>query len=374
MATNYLKSIISVRDKNNTSDISLEILDIKHIAAKYSNTKNPIYKLVINGKEISRNNSYLVKYSCLTCGISQEITLNLFMRKVNTNGTHCISCVNKDKNKSELQSKFMTENAKNIINGLYEKKEPSKLKQLSLPDYLEKSNSDWNMEDDEFMDLYFRIHLTVDEFERIRHLIKGVNNNKLTDLSDWEYYPFYRIYNQTRYTPMLVNRLTNTIEKPYYVSFECECCGELHTHRDIEVIKNKIKIYCKDCSFTNTTFRIRNVTLKDGTKIRWQSIQEKRFIEWCNEHSIKIVNGPKIPYKFMDKDREYRVDFELPDHKLLVEIKDNHCWYKEQVTSGKQNLKEIAAKKWCQENQYTYNLVFPKNIQELKDRLLSCKI
>lgn len=373
MSTEYLRSIVAVRDKNTGKDVSLESIDIKHIVAKYSNTKNPIYKLVIQTKEISRNNSYIVKYSCLTCGIHQEITLNLFMRKVNKNGRHCVSCVNKDKEKSEAQSKFMTENASNIIKGTYEKSS-SKLKSLSLPEYLEKSQIDWDNEDDDYKDLYFRMHLSSDEFERIRHLIKGVNNNKLTNLSQWEYYPYYRIYNQTRYTPMLMNKCTNTIEKPYYVSFECESCGEIFTHRDLEVVKNKLKVFCRECSFTNTTFLIRNTTLKDGTKIRWQSLQEKRFIEWCDDNSIKIINGPKILYSFMEKEREYRVDFELPEYKTLVEIKDNHCWYKEQVNSGKQTQKEIAANKWCQEKDYKYVIAFPKNIQALKDQLRSCKI
>ena len=37
MSSEYLRSIVAVRDKNTGKDVSLESIDIKHIAAKYSN-------------------------------------------------------------------------------------------------------------------------------------------------------------------------------------------------------------------------------------------------------------------------------------------------------------------------------------------------
>ena len=268
----------------------------------------------------------------------------------------------------------MKENAKSVIAGSYSKPERVLKRSIPLTDYIHKSNIYWNSECDDFKTHYLMQHLTVDDFERIRHLIKGVNNNKLTDLSGWQYMPYYRIWNQTRYTPMLINLEHNVVEKPLYMSFICENCDTSFCHRDLEIVKNKIKIYCKECSFTNKTFRIRTLTTKSGVKIKWQSIQERRFIEWCEENEIAIKNGPNIEYSFNNSNKTYRVDFELPEYKYLIELKDNHCWYKQQVLSGKQPAKETAANKWCEINGYTYKLLFPKTIQQFKDMVKSCKI
>ncbi len=371
--TDYLKSIVSVREKHAEKSFDGKI-DIQLIAAKYSNTKKPIYKIMLDNKPISRNNSYLVKYACLTCNTIQEITLNLFVRKISQEGKCCVVCRNQDEEKSKTHSEFMKLNAKSVINGTYEKPEKELNKSLTLLEHLAKSETDWNMEDDDFKSRYELQHLTVSEFERIRNIIKGVNNEKIKDLSGWDYIPNYRVWNQTRYTPMLVNKTLNLVEKPYYVTFDCENCESRFCHRDIEIVKNKLKIYCKDCSFTNRTFRIRTLTMKNGEKIKWQSIPERRFIEWCEENSISIKNGPNIEYEFDGSKKTYKVDFELPSYKYLVELKDNHCWYKQQVLSGKQPAKEIAAKKWCESNKYKYHMLFPKTIQEFKTKLKSCKI
>ncbi len=369
----YIESIVSVRNKDSDKPFDGKI-DLQLIAAKYSNTKTPIYKLVLDNKPISRNNSYLVKYKCLTCNIIQEITLNLYVRKISFNGKYCIACRNRDEDKTSAHSEFMKINGKALVSGDYKKSDKPASKSLPISDHLIRSNTDWELEDVEFKSRYTLQHLTKDEFERIRHSIKDVNNGKVKDLSGWDYIPNYRVWNQTRYTPMLVNLSLNIVEKPLYVKFDCENCERQFCHRDLEIVKNKIKIYCKDCSFTNKTFRIRTIRLKNGEKIKWQSIPERRFIEWCEENKIGIKNGPSIEYEFNGTKKAYKVDFELPFYKCLVELKDNHCWYKQQVLSGKQPAKETAANKWCEANGYKYHIVFPKTIQEFKNNIMSCKI
>ena len=107
MQEEYIKSIVSICDKKTQKVIALEKITIEKIIAKYSNTKAPIFKLVIDSKAISRNNDLLVKYKCLTCEIIQEITLNLFMRKVNRDIRCCDTCKNKSESKRTLQSQFM---------------------------------------------------------------------------------------------------------------------------------------------------------------------------------------------------------------------------------------------------------------------------
>jgi hypothetical protein len=73
--------------------------------------------------------------------------------------------------------------------------------------------------------------------------------------------------------------------------------------------------------------------------------------------------------------RVYRVDFQIPEYKRLVEIKDNHVWHKIQIENGKWGAKEECAKKWCDDNGWKYDIIFPKNNTAWKKNILeTCKI
>lgn len=369
MESEYYNNIVSIRNKKSNEDVPLERCVIKKILSIYSNTKEPIYKLIIDNVPISRNNSYTVKYKCYVCDIHQEITLNLFIRKVNKGIRRCEACRNKADDKCKKQSEFMKENASVIIAGEYiQSKE--RVKDKSLDVKLTISQREWEKEEEEFKEHYFLRHLTCEDFERIRHKIISVNNDKLMDITNWEYFPTYRIYNQSRYIPILIDKGHTTCEKPLYIKYKCENCDGIFKHRDLCILKNQHKILCHTCSLTNKTFRIRNLQLNTGEHILWQSIPERRFIEWCEENKICIKNGPNIPYMFKDNQHIYRVDFELPEYRLLVEIKDNHHWNHQQITSGKFKQKEDAANEWCSTNNYKYHIVFPKTLQRFKDSIL----
>jgi hypothetical protein len=369
MESNYFSLIRKVRDKLSDIEISLSSCSIQKITSTFSNTKIPIYKLVINNKPISRNNTFVVLYECQTCKLQQEITLNLFMRKVNKNTARCESCRNKDDTKCEKQSQFMKDNIHKIRSGEYI---PivNKVKSNTLEQHLQKSKNDWDNEDDEFKEHYLFTHLTDNDFARISSKIISIGNDKIKSLNDWYYYPTYRIYNQSKYTPMLIHKFEEQTEKPQYIKFKCDNCECEFVHRDLEVVKNHIKLFCQTCTLTNKKFHIRKMKLKCGDNILWQSIPERRFIEWCEENRIPVKNGPNLQYIFKDKQHTYRVDFELPDHKMLIEIKDNHCWHKDQVLSGKFLAKENSAKIWCEQNNYTYHVLFPKTIQKFKDSII----
>ncbi len=369
METKYFQSIVSIRDKRTSAATDLTCCSIQKITSTYSNTKEPIYKLVINNKPISRNNSYMVLYTCMTCSIQHEITLNLFMRKVNKNTQRCESCKNKGEEKCKLQSEFMKQNIETIRNGEYIK-QTLKVKTMTLEQHLQKSQVDWDNEDVNYTNQYFTYHLTEEDFTRILPKIVSVGNDKLTTLTDWYYYPTYRVFNQTRFTPMLIHKYEQRVEKPQYIKFRCENCDSCYIHRDLEVVKNSLKLLCQQCSLTNRMFKLRSMKLNSGKTILWQSIPERRFIDWCEEHNITIQNGPTLVYSFNNKEHKYRVDFELPDKKMLIEIKDNHCWHHEQVKSGKYSAKNAAAEKWCALTQYTFHVLFPKTIQEFKNSIL----
>ena len=132
MESTYFKSIVSIRDKKDNSNVPLNTCSIQKITSMYSNTKIPIYKLLIDTKSISRNNSYLVLYTCQTCNIQSEITLNLFMRKVNKDTKCCESCRNNEKEKCKNQSQFMKENIHTVSTLLEKQRKSSGTKKNAL--------------------------------------------------------------------------------------------------------------------------------------------------------------------------------------------------------------------------------------------------
>jgi len=264
----------------------------------------------------------------------------------------------------------MKENIHKIRSGDYTK-EVIKVKSNSLEEHLKKSKEDWNLEEESFKEHYYMNHLTDEDYVRISPKIISISNDKIQLLSDWTYFPTYRVYNQSRFTPMLIHKTENRTEKPNYIKFKCDNCEGEYVHRDIELVKNHLKLLCQQCSLVNKKFHLRKKILKDGSSILWQSIPERRFIEWCEENKITIKNGPTVLYIFKEKQHKYRVDFELPDKKMLIEIKDNHCWHNEQVKSGKFRAKELSAIEWCKIHNYNYHVIFPKTIQKYKDSILS---
>ncbi|NDB84404.1 MAG: hypothetical protein EB127_17125, partial [Alphaproteobacteria bacterium] len=150
------KTIQSIREKTTSKVIALTSCSIEKLVAKYSNTKNPIAKMVIDEKPISRNNSYLVTFVCPTCNATREITLNLFMRRVSKNTTRCYCCMNEDAEKCEKQSGFMKEQMSKILEGEYVK--PTKISRKTISEHLEFSTAEWEKEDIEFTNNYNFTH------------------------------------------------------------------------------------------------------------------------------------------------------------------------------------------------------------------------
>ncbi len=365
----YLNSITEIYDKKDKSkikDIYDDNIKIEKISSLYSNTKIPIYKMVINGKVISRNNSYVVTYKCQYCGINNSITLNLFTRKLNKNITKCNNCKNQDDSKRECHSKWMKENASNLRKKIFIKE---KKNVKSIEDLIIESEEYWKNIDDDFKEAYTKKHLTENEYDRIKDKIISINNDKITDIINYKYIFNYKINNQTLFNPMIVNFDKKLIEKIVYIKFKCENCNSLFVNRDLYIQKNKYKILCKDCSFCNNTFKIRNLTNIKKEKVIYQSQFEKKFIIYCNENNILIQNGDKIKYNWNNKNLNYKIDFKIPEKKYLIELKDDHIWYKKEKINGKNEAKINAAKKFASNIGYEYFIIFPKNYMNFRKKL-----
>lgn len=344
----YIDAICATRNKTTNADLSHIPRSIQ-IHTYTSKTNVPVPRFLLDNTVIPRHNDIVVGYVCLNCGVQNEVTLNLYLRKVVKQTRCCNAC-----------------------RGSLPKIPVVEWKDKPLGQRLEESEQDFLAEDADFKTLYFLTHLTKDEFQRIRTKLKSVGQGKLTDLSMWEYIPYYRIWNQTKYTPMLVHRQNNQIEKPAYVQWVCDECEQEFINRDLEVQKNRLRILCADCGFCNRTFKVRSMITLWG-KIQYQSVQEKRWIEWCVDANIPIENGPRISYSFAGKDHIYKVDFQIPSLKRLVEIQDNHMWHKQHVASDvrtHKSKKEEAVQKWCAEHGWQYDMVFPKTLSKWKEEIL----
>ena len=359
--------IIKIFDKKNNLEIK-DLYEIKKFTHMYSNTKIPVYKLIINNKPITRNNSLCTEYKCLNCKLNSIITLNIFLRKLNRNNIkYCGLCKNTIEDKRENHTNYMKINCYRIIKGEKFKKDK---KEKTLEDKLLESTQNWENETDDFKDKYNLIYITDDEFIKIKDKIKSVNNDSIILNNNWSYMYNFVCYNQQKFNPVLINKSENTIIKPYYIKFNCENCGEDFITKNLATQKNRIKILCKDCSFCNRIFKVKHITIF-GNKIKYNSNYEKRFLTWCEENNIMVKNGPVIDYIWNDKNHKYYLDFEIIDKKILLEFKDNHIWRKQHIESGKFEQKNKYTNIWCKENNYTFHIIFPKNLSEIKKKLLS---
>lgn len=68
-------------------------------------------------------------------------------------------------------------------------------------------------------------------------------------------------------------------------------------------------------------------------------------------------------------ERTYITDFYLPQYKMIIELKDNHIWHKNQVKSGKWERKEEAANEYAKANDCKYILLFPTDIDSFFNSL-----
>tara|TARA_Y100000389_G_scaffold197561_2_gene232390 strand:- start:3204 stop:4442 length:1239 start_codon:yes stop_codon:yes gene_type:complete len=384
------KNIIKIEKIDKTSKESVEnwegddlaLFSINMITHKYSNTKVPLYRFFYNYNRrdnfiqdetmiITRNNHYNITYKCINCGSIHKVALNNIIRKINNNITKCRICKEYDEFKRSQHSIKMLTNYYNKTNNInYESDMLTSNKDIILYEKLESDKKSFDCYDSDFKENYFRRNMDSDEFKYIRTKIISIQNKKFCMTDDFIYYPCVSVSNQTRFCPYLYSKSNNNIEKIVNIEFKCENCGNFFISKGLHTHKNRIKTFCKDCNFTNNIFKIRTFKNLSNESICYQSKFELKFIRYCNENKIVIINGPKIQYTSSNSNRQhtYRLDFAIPKLKLLIEIKDNHIWHKEQVNSGKWQDKVRGVNNFL-ENKLSYNnivyekyiIIFPKN-------------
>lgn len=373
----FVDNIHTIIDKVDGSSLETKQIQVVCTTLPYSSKKQPIWRLILNGKPLSKHSPYRVGYRCLTCERDSKVGMTQVMRKLNGDFQHCAQCCNLDLSKRQQHSPMMT-----ASNGLRNTKPhtsntPS---QTSCLDLIKRSH-------DEFfqsltkaeVDAYFKTHLTVEDFDRLRPHVVGIRNGHVSgaEFDRLQYVPITKVANQMRFSSTMYDAVSDVFIKPDQPIFRCEECETEWRGKSLELYKNAIKVLCQGCKLCRKTFRRRSLTVNDF-KVIYQSKLELKFLLWCKEHGLCVRNGPVLDYVFQDKSHKYYVDFVLPDLNMLVEVKDNHIWHKQQIQSGKWKAKMESVKQNLVKNGGVYDsyyMIYPKNWMEITKQVLSrCKI
>lgn len=336
-----LNNIINISDENH-HNIDIHNIQLEFSCNKYSSKKNNIYHITVNDKHLSKRDKYNIKYKCVTCESIHIVGVTQFLRKINKCSFRCNLCCNQDE-KKRMQHSYFLQNK--------ESKECKITQHKSLIEQKEDSRRLFEEYDDDYKDNYFKYHLTDDDYARISKNIISLQNGKY-DPKNLEYWSVFKTNNQMLFTSVFYDNVNNMIVKADQPIMKCDNCGNTWRSKLIEKFKNCHKILCIECTLCNKTFKIRNTKNIVNESLLYQSQLELKFIKWCNNNNIIVKNGPTIPYSFDGRIKKYKVDFQIED--LLIEIKDNHIWHRQQVESVIHN--EIMQNKYKE-----YYLITPKN-------------
>ena len=189
-------------------------------------------------------------------------------------------------------------------------------------------------------------------------------------MDGFQYCPYIKCFNQSVFIPRVYDKERDLLEKIEYVEFECELCQNRFVSRDLFVQKNRHKIYCQNCRLCNDTFKIRNCLNYLKEKVIYQSQLELKFIRYCNDNQVIILNGPTLGYSWNGTLRRYRIAFYLPDLRWLIALEDDHVWHKQQVANGIWAAKSAIANSILDGDRYKrFLLALPKNYVQLTQEI-----
>ena len=308
-------------------NIPIEIKSIRldFSCNKYSSKKNSIYHITLNDKHVSKKDAFHIKYKCITCEANHIVGTTQFLRKINKCSYRCSLCVNKDEVKQ------------------------IPILPLSLREQKTESDVLFDEYDDDFKDTYYSYHLTDEDYKRVSKNIISLQNGKYK-IEDLEYWAVFKTNNQMLFSSVFYDKANDLIIKANQPILRCENCGNDWRAKTLEKFKNCHKILCSSCTLCNKTFKIRTTKNCVNDSILYQSKLELNFINWCNNNSIIVKNGPTIPCI----ERKYKVDFRIND--LLIEIKGN----KNDTKLGKNDAKINAVKEAIEKGMYKeYYLITP---------------
>ena len=343
-------AILTVYDENG-KELVFKKKEIKPYRAKYSSVLNDTITLFLDDVPLTntKNKKQKVMYKC-SCGTINTILLCRYLKK---NRLACHACREKDVEKIAWHKKY------------FEMKRNGKTLERKKRDYEKNADRRFENESDEFKKDYFRRNLTEEEFRKVQKYIYSIGNIVVDGRNDYDLLIAEKAPNAKLYSQKV--NIDGKIIPFKNIYLRCPLCDEVfHITRQLKERVNANNFDCRKCFLNNKTFAIKKY---GGTYLTFQGELERKFIERCFLLGLEIVNGPKISYEFENKTHVYTTDFLLPEFKCVIELKDNHVWHRKQVKSGKWGNKEKAAKTYCEENDLTFHLLFPKDIEGFFEKI-----
>ena len=348
-----LDSLIEIRNKKENCVIPIEKKELVFESSKYSSTKENIWHVLINGIKIKKTSEFTFMYNCLRCEKQNVCASTQFLRKIRQCKGGCFQCNNVDLN---LRDRTVKSDDK-----------PVKVVKTYREIY-ESSLAEFELYPDQYKNSYLLSHLSIEDYKRMSANIISFGNGKYTDFENYEYWPIYKVNNQMKFSHMFYDTKNDSIFKANQPVLKCDNCEGTWRCKTLEKYKNCHKILCHNCTLCNRTFKIRPMKNINNELLMYQSKLELKFIEWCASKNIIVRNGPTIGFEFKNKNRTYRVDFQIGDY--LIEIKDFHIWHKNQVDSGLWDKKVDAVEKYIiSKGLKKYYFITPNNWNQMLGEL-----
>jgi hypothetical protein len=273
-----INNILEIKDENNTIVNNDIILNFS--ANKHSSKKNNIYYISFGDKQISKGDKYIIKYKCVTCNNIHIIGVTQFLRKINKCSFHCNLCYQDNENTL-----------------------------LSLIERHQYSIDEFEKLDDCFKEDYFKYHLTLDDYKRINKHLISLQNGKHIVNDKLEYWPIFK-NGCLSFTSVFYDKENDMIIKANQPIMNCEACNIEWKANSIEKFKNCHRILCSNCSHCKKPMKIKMIKNNINQMVIYHSSLQMKFIKWCNNNNITIIN-----------DTEHKADFIIRD--LFINVRGN---------------------------------------------------
>jgi hypothetical protein len=352
------KAIFEIINNGEIINVNDYSITIEKIVTKFSATKEPIYKIMINSIPLHVNSK--VSYNCVFCDrICKSYSVKSLLRRINFDKFKCTNCKEHDEAKQTKHSLKIQGNKYAL--GIKTKEVKNKIT-MTCKDLIINSLKAFRKETFDFKVDYLNRHLNCEEFEMLASKIVSINRNLFS--FKYLYIQYIFVKNHAKYIPKLYNVENDTLISISSLSFVCDICGEPFIVTHLNTLKTRIRnLCCKTCLFNNKLFKPHKILNIQNNPVIYMSKFEKRLIDYCNISNILIINGPNIPYNWNNKVRTYKVDFQIRN--ILIEIKDMHIWHRNNLKSGKWDAKENAAIEYAKKHNCVFKLVYPSDYDNL---------
>lgn len=340
------KHILKIYDKND-NEIKFSTIDL--IIEKRSHSSNESKIVLLDNKKL---NSYEMKtfkvlYKC-RCKREHKILLCRFLGKQKI---VCKNCIQDRSFDDYLIAYSKKDDRKKSIYGIRDKQQKLSFNEMS----------------DEYKLNYKNNHFSEEEFFKYIPVIKKINDIDISANDKINFYYAKPTNNQFKFSSLISINGNKEIPLKSF-SLQCSICKKLFNIHPLDIRKKDIlNLICNSCNFSNFEYKIK---LFDSTGLTYQSKPEKKFIECCLKNNIKIVNGLEIPYIWNNHCKTYISDFYLPDYKMIIEIKDDNHFYRNDLKNGKIEAKKIAAEEFGKKENIEYRMIFSYEIDDFIKSLI----